>query len=289
MNRDTRTCRRPLAFIAFCVVLLIVAFSSAARAQTVPADPPATLQSMAQDMSQLLSPRKTFKVVVLDFGGPGAGSAPFGAYLADQFSAELSKVSGKLEVLDRSQVHDVQNLLPQKPGTPADVTNKAIAKKAGAKCVISGSYAEFNGDLGMTLFTDCPRAARNSSSAIYRRVVFSPEMAARLGAPVESLRPNSSIVNPGIAGVTYPSCLYCPQASYSQEAVDAKLQGTVTLSAVITAEGRASNIQVTKALGHGLDQKAVEAVSEWRFKPAIGPSGKPVSVRQTIEVTFHLN
>jgi periplasmic protein TonB len=114
-------------------------------------------------------------------------------------------------------------------------------------------------------------------------------MAARLGAPVESLRPNSSISNPGIAGVTYPSCLYCPQASYSQEAVDAKFQGTVTLSAVITAEGRATNIQVTKALGHGLDQKAVEAVSEWRFKPAIGPSGKPVSVRQTIEVTFHLN
>jgi TonB family protein len=289
MNRDTRTCRRHLAFIAFCVVLLIVAFSLAARAQTVPADPPATLQSMAQDMSQLLSPRKTFKVVVLDFGGPGAGSAPFGAYLADQFSADLSKMPGRLEVLDRSQLHDVQNSLPQKPGTPAAVTNKAIATKVGAKCVISGSYAEFNGELGMTLFTDCPRASRNSSSVIYRRVGFSPGMAARLGAPVESLRPNSGTLSAGTAGVTYPSCLYCPSASYSEEGVSGKFQGTVTLSAIITAEGRATNIQVTKALGHGLDQKAVEAVSEWRFKPAIGPSGKPVSVRQMIEVTFHLN
>ena len=57
---------------------------------------------------------------------------------------------------------------------------------------------------------------------------------------------------------------------------------------MITADGRATDIHVAKGLGLGLDEKAVEAVRTWRFRPALGPDGKPASVRQTIEVTFHL-
>jgi TonB family protein len=70
--------------------------------------------------------------------------------------------------------------------------------------------------------------------------------------------------------------------------VKAKYQGTVLLVAVITADGRATEIRVAKGLGLGLDEKAVEAVRTWRFRPALGPDGKPASVRQSIEVTFHL-
>jgi periplasmic protein TonB len=45
---------------------------------------------------------------------------------------------------------------------------------------------------------------------------------------------------------------------------------------------------VVKGLGLGLDEKAIEAVRTWRFRPAAGPNGHPAPVRQTIEVTFHL-
>jgi len=62
----------------------------------------------------------------------------------------------------------------------------------------------------------------------------------------------------------------------------------VELLAVITADGRATDIKVAKGLGLGLDEKAIEAVRNWRFKAALGPDGKPTSVRQLIEVTFHL-
>jgi TonB family protein len=68
----------------------------------------------------------------------------------------------------------------------------------------------------------------------------------------------------------------------------AKYQGVVTLVAIITADGRATDIQVVKGLGLGLDEKAIAAVRTWRFKPALGPNGKPAPVRQIIEVTFHL-
>ncbi len=94
--------------------------------------------------------------------------------------------------------------------------------------------------------------------------------------------------HPGTGGVGYPSCAYCPDPKYSEEARKAKYQGTVVLQAVITPDGRAIEIQVVKGPGLGLEEKAVEAVKQWRFKPALGPSGKPVAVVVPIEVTFHL-
>jgi len=93
---------------------------------------------------------------------------------------------------------------------------------------------------------------------------------------------------PGTGGVGYPSCVYCPDPKYSEEARKAKYQGTVVLQAVITPDGRATEIQVVKGPGLGLEEKAVEAVRQWRFKPAMGPGGKPVPTIVPIEVTFRL-
>jgi len=93
---------------------------------------------------------------------------------------------------------------------------------------------------------------------------------------------------PGTGGVGYPSCAYCPDPKYSEEARKAKYQGTVVLQAVITPDGRATEIQVVKGPGLGLEEKAVEAVKQWRFKPALGPNGKPVAVVVPLEITFRL-
>jgi TonB family protein len=98
----------------------------------------------------------------------------------------------------------------------------------------------------------------------------------------------NSYSRPGIGGVSYPACVYCPDPKYSEMALKAKFQGTVALEAVITADGQATDVQVVKGLGLGLDEKAVEAVKSWRFKPALGPNGEPVAVQVPIEVTFRL-
>jgi TonB family protein len=92
----------------------------------------------------------------------------------------------------------------------------------------------------------------------------------------------------GTHGYGFPACVYCPHAEFSDEAVKAKYQGVVVLLAIITPDGRATDIHVSKGLGLGLDQKAIDAVRNWRFKPALGPDGKPASVRVPIEVDFHL-
>jgi TonB family protein len=92
----------------------------------------------------------------------------------------------------------------------------------------------------------------------------------------------------GINGVGMPSCIYCPDPQYSDEARKAKYQGVVVLMVVITLDGRATNIQVVKSPGLGLDEKAIEAVRQWKFRPAVGPSGKTVPTQVPIEVTFRL-
>ncbi len=93
---------------------------------------------------------------------------------------------------------------------------------------------------------------------------------------------------PGTGGVGYPSCLYCPEPQYSEDARKAKFQGIVVLQVIIQPDGHATNIQVVKGAGLGLDEKAIEAVRTWRFKPAIGPSGTPVATVTPIEVNFRL-
>lgn len=92
----------------------------------------------------------------------------------------------------------------------------------------------------------------------------------------------------GTNGFGQPACLFCPPPNFSDEAVKAKYQGVVTLQIVVTADGRATEIHVVKGLGLGLDEQAMTAVRGWRFKPAIGPDGKPATVQTLIEVTFRL-
>jgi TonB family protein len=92
----------------------------------------------------------------------------------------------------------------------------------------------------------------------------------------------------GVGGVGSPTCLYCPNPQYSEEARKAKYQGMVLLQIVVTPDGRATEIEVVKGPGLGLEEKAVEAVKQWRFKPALGPNGKPVPTIITVEVQFRL-
>ena len=88
-------------------------------------------------------------------------------------------------------------------------------------------------------------------------------------------------------GVTSPVPVYKIEPEYSEEARKAKYQGTVVLSVIIDATGKPTNLKVVRPLGLGLDEKAIEAVRKWRFRPGT-KEGKPVAVYATIEVNFRL-
>ncbi|QQS48224.1 MAG: TonB family protein [Acidobacteriota bacterium] len=84
-----------------------------------------------------------------------------------------------------------------------------------------------------------------------------------------------------------PTILYKEKAKYTEEARQNKVQGTVVLNVVFTADGRISNIRVVRGLPDGLTEKAIEAAQKIRFRPAVR-NGSPVSVRGNLEFTFNL-
>ena len=87
--------------------------------------------------------------------------------------------------------------------------------------------------------------------------------------------------------VSSPSIIHKVEPEYSEEARKAKWQGTVQLSVIVDETGHPRDIKVAQSLGLGLDQKAIEAVQQWLFRPGM-KDGKAVAVFATIQVTFHL-
>jgi periplasmic protein TonB len=88
-------------------------------------------------------------------------------------------------------------------------------------------------------------------------------------------------------GVSPPRAIYQPEPEFSEEARKAKYQGVCTLGLIVGTDGRPTNIRVLSSLGMGLDEKAIEAVKNWKFEPAM-KDGHPVRVEIAVEVDFHL-
>jgi TonB family protein len=78
-----------------------------------------------------------------------------------------------------------------------------------------------------------------------------------------------------------------PEPSYSEEARQAGVTGTVVLRAVFSAEGEVKRILITRALGYGLTTHAIRAARKIRFSPAM-KDGAPVSMYIQLEYNFNL-
>ena len=91
----------------------------------------------------------------------------------------------------------------------------------------------------------------------------------------------------GIGGVSNPIPLVTPEAEFSDEARRQKYQGVCLVAVIVDAQGNPRNARVTRSLGMGLDEKALDAVRKYKFKPA-RKDGKPVPVWITVEVDFRL-
>jgi len=87
--------------------------------------------------------------------------------------------------------------------------------------------------------------------------------------------------------VTQPVLLSRKDPEYSDEARKVKLQGLVELGIEVNSSGQVTNVRVLRSLGLGLDERAIEAVRQWKFRPGT-VDGKPVSTRAMVEVNFRL-
>jgi protein TonB len=120
----------------------------------------------------------------------------------------------------------------------------------------------------------------NSAPAIHRTPAAATAPQSGQDAP--------RIYRPG-GGVKPPRLVSDVKPQYTPEAMDARIQGTVRLEAVVLDSGQVGDVEVTQSLDtvYGLDAEAVKAMRQWQFEPGT-KDGKPVAVRVEVEMSFTL-
>ncbi|HVT97629.1 MAG TPA: energy transducer TonB [Acidobacteriaceae bacterium] len=88
-------------------------------------------------------------------------------------------------------------------------------------------------------------------------------------------------------GVSNPTLVFAPDPEFSDEARRAKYQGVCVVGLIVDVTGNPQHVHIVRALGMGLDEKAMEAVRQYKFKPAQF-KGKNVAVEVNIEVNFRI-
>ena len=136
--------------------------------------------------------------------------------------------------------------------------------------------------VNFTLSPSEPPAFANAAPAAPMDGVVGPSP-----RPEEGVNPDGKLYHRG-EGASNPRIIAQVNPEFSEKARQAKFQGRCVLSIIIEQDGTPSNIRVVSKLGMGLDEKAIEAVKQWRFQPAM-KDGHPVRYGPTeVDFDFHL-
>jgi len=228
------------------------------------------------------------KVIVFDFIGPGENDTALGQKIADDFSNALSRSSSGLTIINRSLIiaafdnYPVTYQVFEKPELEL-----WLATKLGANFMVSGKLQHDSQNLALSV-----NMYKSDGSAIQGLKVKLPitdQMKSLMDISAET-DPYEPEGDPSINKKqrSHAACVYCPNASFSSEAVKHHTQGTVILGVLVGIDGVAHDISVLKPLPNGLTESAIEAVRSWKFRPATGPDGVPTERKTIIEVVFHL-
>lgn len=219
---------------------------------------------------------------VADFLTPDGKPSDLGWYLAAKLSDGWLEPGQGFRVLDRDEIHDTR--VPPGDARSAEVLQR-IGREWGVAAIVTGtvelSPEHYVLTANVLRVSDASVVATVSQRIPHSRILdlLSPQGLSPDGA---------SLLHGGANGTGVPACVYCPIPGYSEKARKVRMQSTVLLNVTVSTDGRAAKISVLKNPGYGLTEKAIENVSEWNFKPAIGKEGKPVPVIVPVEVTFRM-
>jgi TonB family protein len=245
-----------------------------------------------------------------------------GCYFASVFSTNLSAEKSSFDVLNRI---DAQRLLTKAAIRPPDLlkseTSAKVAAVIGVDALLMGTFRQIGSAIALELSLREATTGRELYHTQYQEQ-SSDEFEALFPAATDSA--GTIFYFADLDGISSPECLVCSNPSYTRVAGDTKTQGAVLLSAVfkvngqldqarvarsfepsldqtakskgtvlmdvgVTPEGRVTDVIVIKGPGDGREEKAIEAVKSWKFRPAKDATGNPVAVRVQVEVTFQIS
>ena len=119
-----------------------------------------------------------------------------------------------------------------------------------------------------------------------RTILSMAAMAVMLGVP--ALAQDQGVYKAGENGVKHPVLIREVKPNYTSDAMRRQVQGVVEMAAVVKTDGNVDdNIRVTRSLDPDLDEEAIKALRQWKFKPGT-KDDQAVNVEVNIEMTFTL-
>jgi TonB family protein len=282
--------------VCLCIASSVIA-STDLRAQTD------DLQNLVRGLSEAIvdaNKATTVKprVRVETFRGLDGDANELGVQLANQLSDQLREVSA-------TSMHHTFYVLDRIPDASPDAYKQPCDEKhPWPDILVKGSMDEINGRLSLRVTAN----RTSDSSFVFDRIALlpmDPAIEASMGKRLTTVGESAVWLRPGYdpdkdeeskaskgaqkaENITPPSCIYCARADYTDGARMAKIQGVVTLTVLIGKDGDPMEIEVVSGLPCGLNHAAIDAVKEWRLRPATIADGTPIAVWQEIEVTFQL-
>lgn len=253
--------------------------------------------------------RRTAIIVALALGVATCASA---------MSLRLEVPAQSIIPMHTAPVHAVERIGAQQPDRPVRVAGGVLAGQIVSKVApvypqeakeqgIQGSVvlhaiiAEDGTVKELAVISGPPELQKSAVEAV-RQWVYKPYLLNGVPTEVEttitvnyalgnSPQPPSENTNENfyrVGGPVHaPVLLYAPDPQYTESARKAKLSGNVIVAMLVDQNGQTQNVRVVQGLGNGLDEKAVEAVQQYKFKPAT-LNGEPVPVNLKVEVNFRI-
>jgi hypothetical protein len=221
----------------------------------------------------------------------------------------LQKNARGFEILDDDGFHEAIS----NPDLPSGLFSSSSAMRCYAAeldttMLVEGTMriAPDGAFIDATVWSAKARTVIFSESAIVPMTLEMRDLAAKKVPPVDapdiSTHENRVWVNPEhppiadeqtilhapLKGGTWVECARCLSPSFSDDAIKAKMQGTIVVRAEVLADASVARIALVRGLPCGLTDKAFEAIQQWTFVPARDPSGDPVAADTSLEVIFRL-
>ena len=249
------------------------------------------MQPLADQMAQAISSSKQASVVVIDFFGPDDNFTQLGKSLANRFNDDLKKSSTRFAIEERGQMDGwlEKNSLPSDGFRSVDLA-LWVAGQLKIKSAVTGNISVSGNQVvvEVSLFrVDTRQWVKSFETSTLGSAETQTLMKTLIEDTASRFDPAFPIA--GQNGYTHPACSYCPAVHYTEAASRHRVQGSVVLIAVVGADGSAQKLVVKKALSDGLTENALDAVRQWKFKPALGPDGKPATVQETILLPCHFH
>jgi len=230
--------------------------------------------------------------------------------LSKRFAGLLQKNASGFEILGDDGFHKAIS----NPDLPSGLFSSSSAMRCYASeldttMLVEGTMriAPDGAVIDVTVWSAKARTVIFSESAIVPMTLEMVDLAARKAPPIDppdiSTHEKRVWMNPEhppiadeqtilhdapLKGGTWIKCARCLGPSFSDDAVKAKMEGTIVVRAEVLADGSVARIALVRGLPCGLTDKAFEAIQQWTLAPARDPSGNPVAADTSIEVTFRL-